>query len=312
MPARTACFASLRKFDGVKFDYMKRRDYLQMAGRAGRQGIDKEGLVFSVLDTEDLLHAPLKRVLFGTPEPILSRFNLSYSTLINLYSHMGRGLVEAYEKSFSWFELQKGSQKKRQTLRNAERARILRKIHVLEETGYLDEKEGLLPRAKIARQINGYEIQLTELLFHGALDSLKPEELSAVVVSIVYEERRGDEMMVPLDDRSVKLESEVELAIRRFTSIEVQNGFEQTIKLPSFRLYPATIAWCQGCEFADLGHYTSVSAGDLVRAFRMAIQMLRQLQHALSKDYPLHHVLETARVMLNRDVVDAKRQLELG
>ncbi len=120
MPARVVCFDSLRKFDGVAFDYMKRRDYLQMAGRAGRQGIDDKGLVFSVLDTEDLLHAPLKRLLFGEPEPVDSHFNLSYSTLINLYSRLGRGLVSAYEKSFSYFQLsRKGSKKKRATLRAA-------------------------------------------------------------------------------------------------------------------------------------------------------------------------------------------------
>lgn len=312
MPARTVVFDSLRKFDGVSFDYMKRRDYLQMAGRAGRQGIDREGLVYSVLDTEDLIHGPLKRILFGDPEPILSRFNLSYSTLINLYARMGRDLVTAYEKSFGYFQLQRGSKKKRAFLRAAETARILRKINVLEEAGYLDEKEGLLPRAKIARQINGYEIQLVELLFHGILDSLAAEELAAVVVSIVYEERRGDQATVHPGKRANQIAREVESAIRRFTSIERHNGFEETIKLPDFSLSPAAIAWCEGCDFDDLGHYTTASPGDMVRAFRMAIQMLRQLQHALSREYPLHRLLEKARVMLNRDVVDAKRQLELG
>ena len=32
MPARTVAFSGLRKFDGVNFDYMRRRDFLQMAG----------------------------------------------------------------------------------------------------------------------------------------------------------------------------------------------------------------------------------------------------------------------------------------
>ncbi len=59
-------------------------------------------------------------------------------------------------------------------------------------------------------------------------------------------------------------------------------------------------------------HYTTAIGGDIVRALRMAIQMLRQAQHALDKDYPLHHKLEVARIAINRDVVDAKRQLELG
>ena len=73
MPARSVVFHSLRKFDGVKFDYMTTRDYLQMAGRAGRQGIDEEGLVYSLLSTKDLLEAPLKRLQLGRPEPVESR-----------------------------------------------------------------------------------------------------------------------------------------------------------------------------------------------------------------------------------------------
>ena len=318
MPAKTVIFDSLRKFDGVSFDYMKTRDYLQMAGRAGRQGIDKEGKVFSLLDNEDLLTAPLKRILLGTPEPIQSRFNLSYSTLINLFEHMGRGLVKAYEKSFSYFQSARGSKKKREMLRSKETARILRKLNVLEEAGYLDDKkglddkEGLLPRAKIARQINGYEIQITELLFQGVLDELDAAQLAAVFVSLVYQERRTDQMLTAPKAQTRAVWTKVEAAVRRFTSIEARHGFEDRIKLPEFGFYPATIAWAKGCDFEELEHHTTASGGDIVRTLRMAIQMLRQLQHALARQYPLYEKLESARISINRDVVDAKRQLELG
>ena len=313
MPARTVCFDSLKKFDGVSFDYMKRRDYLQMAGRAGRQGIDSSGLVYSVLDDEALEAAPLKRILFGESEPIVSRFNLSYSTLINLYDHTGRGLVEAYERSFAWFQLQrKGSEAHRAKLRRAAKASIHRKIDLLEAAAYLDPEAGLLPRARIARQINGYEIQIAELLFDGVLDELEPAEIAAVFVSLVYEARRGDSNFVKFDGRTKHIAFRVEMAVRRFTSLELQHGFEDPIKVPDFGLWRATLAWCSGCDFEELEEYTSVSAGDIVRAYRMAIQMLRQLQHALTKDYPLYRTLETARIQMNRDVVDAKRQLELG
>src|SRR5262249_21388280 len=54
MPARTVVFDALKKFDGVSFDYMRARDYLQMAGRAGRQGIDDKGLVIPIVEPEDL------------------------------------------------------------------------------------------------------------------------------------------------------------------------------------------------------------------------------------------------------------------
>ena len=52
--------------------------------------------------------------------------------------------------------------------------------------------------------------------------------------------------------------------------------------------------------------------GDVVRTMRMAVQMMRQLRHALGRDFPLADRLSEAEVSLNRDVVDAKRQFELG
>jgi hypothetical protein len=45
---------------------------------------------------------------------------------------------------------------------------------------------------------------------------------------------------------------------------------------------------------------------------RMAVQMMRQLRHAMGEDVPLSDRLAEAGVSINRDVVDAKRQFELG
>ena len=57
---------------------------------------------------------------------------------------------------------------------------------------------------------------------------------------------------------------------------------------------------------------SGIDGGDFVRTMRMAIQMMRQLRHALSADYSLRHRLDEAIVAINRDAVDAKRQFELG
>src|SRR5262249_25955992 len=119
MPARAVVFDLLRKFDGVQMDYMRARDYLQMAGRAGRQGIDTSGLVIAILEDEDLYDAPLARYHSGKVEPITSRFNLSYSTILNLYDHMGPQLLAAYDRSFAAFQAEKGSAAARQQKRNA-------------------------------------------------------------------------------------------------------------------------------------------------------------------------------------------------
>ena len=45
MPARTVVFDSTRKFDGINNRDLLSSEYIQMAGRAGRRGLDATGMV---------------------------------------------------------------------------------------------------------------------------------------------------------------------------------------------------------------------------------------------------------------------------
>ncbi|MEO0480234.1 MAG: DEAD/DEAH box helicase [Planctomycetota bacterium] len=314
MPARTVVFDSLRKFDGVSFDYMRARDYMQMAGRAGRQGIDDEGLVISILDDEALTEAPLPKLFGAKVEPVTSRFNLGYATIMNLYERMGSRLTEAYDRSFAAFQIEVGSRKKRQNLRNRARARMHTKIQILKEAGYLDtEDDGsplLLPRGLIARQINGYEVQVTELLLSGVLDECDRHQLVALFTAVVHEARRGQERNQ--HGLPAKLVVKADQAIRRFITLELTHGVKEPIKEPDFSLSIPVMAWSGGCSIDELADLAGSDGGDVVRTLRMAIQMMRQLRIALSGDYGLIDRLQEAIVGVNRDEVDAKRQFELG
>lgn len=312
MPARTVVFDSLRKFDGITFDYMPARDYLQMAGRAGRQGIDKEGLVISILDDEALADAPLADLFGGKVEPIQSRFNLSYSTIVNLWERMGDDLIDAYDRSFAAFQAATGSQKQKDRARSHARAALRARIAVLEKAGYVGPEGKLLDRGKIAQRINGYEIQTTELLFDGVLDALDKAQLVVLFCAVVHESRRGQD---PAEGRRVvpaALARRAETAIRRFQAIEALHGFTTSIKSLDFGLAVGVLAWAQGSTMRKVEHAAGADGGDFVRTMRMAIQMMRQLRAALGKGYPLADRLEEAIVLVNRDEVDAKRQFELG
>lgn len=312
MPARTVIFDSLRKFDGVTFDYMPARDYMQMAGRAGRQGIDREGLVISILDDEALADAPLSDMFGGKVEPIQSRFNLSYSTIINLWDRLGEGLLDAYDRSFAAFQAASGSQKKRDRARGQARAALRARIAVLEKAGYLDVDGALLDRGKIAERINGYEIQATELLFDGILDDVDRPQIAAIFAAIVHETRRGQDSAEGRRAVPGPLTRRVENAVRRFQAIEVLHGFRSTIKSPDFGLSAGVLAWASGESMRKTERIAGCDGGDFVRTLRMAIQMMRQLSAALGEGYALGDRLEEAIVLINRDEVDAKRQFELG
>ncbi len=311
MPARTAVFDLLRKYDGVQMDYMKARDYLQMAGRAGRQGLDKSGLVISILEDEDLKNAPLSRFHSGKVEPITSRFNLSYSTILNLYDRLGsKGLLAAYDKSFAAFQAMTGTPATRQKKKAAAHASLALRVQVLRDAGFLVEK-GLVPRGKLAQRINGYEIQVAELLFSGALEPLDVHQLAATFTALIHEDRRRAEPRNARREQGPLMQAVTD-AVRRFVAIETLHGIPHPIKEPDWGIAPAIDCWSRGGTVEDLERLAYSDAGDVVRTLRMAIQMMRQVRMTVGKGQQLGARLEEAIVAVNRDVVDAKRQFELG
>jgi superfamily II RNA helicase len=86
MPASSVIFDELEKYNGVDFEYLTTRQYHQMAGRAGRRGMDKVGHVYSQIIPEATNPKEIERILYQQSERIKSRFFASYSTKNNFYS----------------------------------------------------------------------------------------------------------------------------------------------------------------------------------------------------------------------------------
>lgn len=107
MPARAACFDAMLRFDGRKLIPLPAREFMQMAGRAGRRGLDDFGQVVIRTDIEDWpeIAPQLKAYLTGQTEPVKSRFSLSFNSVVNLlHRHNAEQVREVVEKSFlAWF-----------------------------------------------------------------------------------------------------------------------------------------------------------------------------------------------------------------
>ena len=83
MPARAVVLQSLTKRTDRGFRSLSHNELTQMAGRAGRRGIDPEGQVIIALDARDGVE-DLLRVVDGAPEPIESQFKLGYASVAAL------------------------------------------------------------------------------------------------------------------------------------------------------------------------------------------------------------------------------------
>jgi superfamily II RNA helicase len=91
-PIKTAIFVSLKKPDGGEhLRYLLPHEYTQMAGRAGRRGLDTVGNVIHCANLFDLPStSTYKELLSGRPQTLTSKFKLYYPMILNWLSRTGR------------------------------------------------------------------------------------------------------------------------------------------------------------------------------------------------------------------------------
>ena len=431
MPACTVVFESLEKYDGANFRYLKTREYHQMSGRAGRRGIDPIGYVYARVFPKFAHLESVKRILSGKIEPIESQFNLSYSSILNLYERYGDDIYDVCTQSLSNFQnlerVQKteaqiqhtsatlkklskptcihdgvdgfdqvgsynqlrdqiieqrrllkterralkrkgGKRKHRRDLRQKfiraerrlrhiestknenlchnckqfkscnqsyrkiiqaenriekfqnrkgllesyQRKQIASRLKILEELGYINTS-GVLGRGQVASQIYGYEVQVTQLLFKGYFEKLSEDELNVLAMAIVCEDRKDWGYYRKLEDKKIKrLLRAVDTEIEAIRILEEKYQVDPVTPKLVTKMSTAMLAWSQGCEFETLPQYVNLADGDFVRAFRLVIDVLRQVRRAAVGHDALRDKVDRCLDKINRDVVDAERQLRAG
>jgi superfamily II RNA helicase len=101
MPARTTIISSLKKRDDDGLRYLTPSEFLQIAGRAGRRGMDKMGYVVTVQTPfEGALVA--SKLAQAPPEDLRSQFAPSYGMVLNLLQkHSIEEVKKLLELSFA-------------------------------------------------------------------------------------------------------------------------------------------------------------------------------------------------------------------
>lgn len=66
MPAKTVVFDSIKKYDGSEPRMLLPSEYIQMAGRAGRRGLDKTGTVIIICKADVPTEADFINLMKGT------------------------------------------------------------------------------------------------------------------------------------------------------------------------------------------------------------------------------------------------------
>ncbi|WP_392533839.1 DEAD/DEAH box helicase [Nostoc sp. C117] len=103
MPARTTVISTLSKRTDTGHRLLNASEFLQMAGRAGRRGMDKQGHVVTV---QTPFEGSKEAAYLATskPDPLVSQFTPSYGMVLNLLqTHTIEQARELIERSFGQY-----------------------------------------------------------------------------------------------------------------------------------------------------------------------------------------------------------------
>ncbi|MBN1175802.1 DEAD/DEAH box helicase [Candidatus Woesearchaeota archaeon] len=308
MPAKAVVFNSLEKYDGINMRMLNAKEYFQIAGRAGRRGIDKEGLVIALINRRFTNLEKLHKISTVDDEPIISHFTLSINTALNLIDNFDENNQERVLKSnFDHYKRLKENKKAVHIMASFKnKIKLLKKLNYIKETDEVAVNEGayvesntkymLTDKGRFAKYLYSNEIILTELFHLDFLNKISDIDLLILLASIVYEQRRLDYFMIKGTEKRYH---------RILKIIEGTVVGKELNKVSLKRMINFVTAWADGSSFTELMTYSNLAEGDIIRFFRRLIDTLTQLLHA-TEDKILKERLEGLIKLIDRDLVSSE------
>ncbi|MFH1399057.1 MAG: DEAD/DEAH box helicase [Candidatus Woesearchaeota archaeon] len=271
MPAKTVCFEALRKFDGANFRFLNSKEYFQMAGRAGRRGIDKEGFVYAMIERRDFDYKTIKNITDADTEPIKSQFRLSINTVLNLIDqHSQDEIDKILSMNFYTF----------QTLgRNfAKKGKIYLRFETIKKKlikmGYV-KNNTLTEKGRFSSRIYADEITTGEIFATSFYKSLDEYQIMLLLACLVYEPKEKTEFYKlfkssRIADLNAKLRKNIFLTREKFSEMNNLSAL----------VYP-----CYSSKtIFEIIENSSLLEGDLIRFFKQIVDRIGQIRKATPDD----------------------------
>ncbi len=287
MPAKSVCFESLQKYDGISFRYLNSKEYFQIAGRAGRRGIDDVGYCYAMIDRKDYDYHKIKRTIDADTEPLKSQFRLSVNTVLNLIKyHTASEIDEILCKSFDSYQ-KYGAQfeGKKNIVSHHTFANIKKR---LEKMGYVKD-EKLTEKGEFSSKIYSDEILLGELFATDFYTARTPYQILLLMACICFEPRESIRFYRRYHNRFIR---ELLVLIRRHPLLSSDARFSFV------KVMTAIIDPCVNKKsFFDILAATNMPEGDLLRLLRQIIDRLHQVKCA-TKDMTLVTMVENCQTII--------------
>ncbi|MFN8534957.1 MAG: DEAD/DEAH box helicase [Dehalococcoidia bacterium] len=320
MPARTVVLEQLSTRDERGWRPLHKREFLQMAGRAGRRGMDPVGHIVVQKHPFDLFEH-LERILQIPPEPVASAFQLDYSSALYLLDRYGAdGMIEVYRRSFATFrklraaeETARGGKKgvsgapvflvRRRAQIEQEIADHARRLEsMLGMYGYWDGQRVTSRATFLRRFFHGNALLTSELVISGALSGILATELAEIACWVEGGGRTGrGRRPFTFPPRLTQLYRTILAQSRKIERLEQDNLLSVSTGLGPPAVHGLVWRAVRGESLAKLCDHYALDPGDVYGRLTDTAMWLRQLEGALVQtglDPALADVARTARAIL--------------
>ena len=147
---------------------------------------------------------------------------------------------------------------------------------VLEEYGYLTN-DYPTDKGKTTSQIRSEnELFLAEIIFSGVLESLTPAQLAGVICAITTEELRIEIPYIPFSEQVRKTLNKIRDIKKKLYKAQTRYDIESPLNINPY--FSSLIElWVEGAEWSTVSEQVDMGEGDIVRAFKRTVDVLRQL-----------------------------------
>ena len=195
MPARTVVISSPRKpsstsdaeNDGKRF--ITPNEFHQMAGRAGRRGIDTEGFCYS-LNCNEAQKNVYEKLIVSPANSLESNLDIDYAFIVNYMSAFKNNddLNYIFGKSLFAHDFRGGLDKEKLS-KIVDNIKL--KQEILKDNYFVDENGEVLHKGKLIGKLNGYEqIPIINLIDEKVFEHLNPVQIAGIVGGLANIEHR--------------------------------------------------------------------------------------------------------------------------
>ncbi len=289
MPAKTVCFNSLRKYDGQNFRNLNTKEYFQIAGRAGRRGIDTIGYVVSMIYRPTFRINEVQAITSDDIEPINSQFRVSVNTVLNLIDQHTPEEIEKILR-LSFYSFQKFGRDYEKIPSKVLLARYQSIVRQLQKMHYI-EKGKLTAKGYFSARVFAEEISMGELFATPLAEKLDEYQILLSLACLVYEPRQGNEFKGPQINEQMK---------HLVSLIHASHWLSSEKKFLSLRSMTCLIhPVYYGKSFFDILQQTNLLEGDLIRFYGQILDRLGQIKKA-STDYQLLNKISNCQGLLQK------------